>query len=401
MGGGTFDVSIVSIENNPADLFKVIAIGGDTHLGGVDFTNRMVDYFLDLYNCKFDADLSSDKKAIHRLRLACEKAKIELSDCLEYTLEIDAFQNGNNFVERMSRALLEDINDDLFRKTIDILNNTIREAGLSKESIDEVILIGGSTRIPKIKELLVEYFNGEDKLRQTLNPDEAVAYGAALKAAMLSDTQNKDLPDIQFIDATPLSLGVKVRESEMSFIVKRNTNIPCSVTKEYTTLYDSQKSILFRIYEGERLLVDENIRLGEFMLENIETAPAGVPRIDVTFSIDSNGILHASAVDRKTLTKNEIVISKTKGQLNEEKIRKLIIAAKRKEQDDKRRLEILTAKNELEVFIFNKKHAGVSIDEFQATLDWLNNTQNFSVYELRDKLSILKIEVLNYEIQRN
>ena len=272
---------------------------------------------------------------------------------------------------------------------------------MSKENIDEVILIGGSTRIPKIKELLVEFFNGEDKLRQTLNPDEAVAYGAALKAAMLSDTQNKDLPDIQFIDATPLSLGVSIRESEMSFIVKRNTNIPCSITKEYTTLYDSQQSILLRIYEGERLLVEENIRLGEFTLDKIETAPAGTPRIDVTFSIDSNGILHASAVDRKTLTKNEIVISRAKGQLNEEKIRKLIIAAKRNELEDRRRLELLTAKNELEVFIFNKRHAGVLIDELQSTLDWINNAQIFSVYELRERLAILKIECLNYEIQRN
>ena len=276
LGGGTFDVSIVSIEKKPKDVFKVIAIGGDTHLGGVDFTNKMVDYFVESYKTKYGKDVSKDKRAIHRLRNECENAKRHLSESLEATIEIDAFCDGEDFVETISRALFEQLNDDFFNLTIKILKETIKDSKLNISEIDDVILIGGSTRIPKIQTLLKNFFNGKQG-QQTINPDEAVAYGAAIQAAMLSDcaNQKEGLLDLQFIDATPLSLGIDVRGTEMSVIIPKNTNIPCSMTGNYTTLYHNQKSIHIGVYEGERLLTKDNYLLGEFNLDGIEDGVAG------------------------------------------------------------------------------------------------------------------------------
>jgi L1 cell adhesion molecule like protein len=308
--------------------FKVVAIGGDTHLGGCDFDNRLVEYFIELYRNKYCKEISGNKKTIYKLRTHCEIAKRALSEAVETTMEIDAFFDGEDFVETVSRALFERLNDDLFNKTIDILKVTLQESKLKKSEIDDVILIGGSIRIPKIQNLIKEFFNGKQPF-QNINPDEAVAYGAAIQAAILSDKTNPDFRGLQIVDVTPLSLGVSMKNDIMSELIHRNTTIPCTISNEYTTSYDFQRVVNICVYEGERPLGQDNLLLGEFELNNIQSAPAGIPKIEVTFTIDSNGILTVSARDKANLSQNSIKIDNVNGHLTQNQINQMILKAKR------------------------------------------------------------------------
>jgi heat shock 70kDa protein 1/2/6/8 len=326
LGGGTFDVSIMKIESGQ---FKVIAIGGDTHLGGCDFDNRLVEYFIELYRNKYCKEISENKKTIYKLRTHCEIAKRALSEAVETTIEIDAFFDGEDFVETVSRALFERLNDDLFNKTIEVLRTTLEESKLKKNEIDDVILIGGSIRIPKIQNLIKEFFNGKQPF-QNINPDEAVAYGAAIQAAILSDKTNPDFRGLQIVDVTPLSLGISItHDNIMSELIHRNTSIPYTISQVYTTSVDYQSIVNIEIYEGERPLVKDNLLLGEFVLDDIQSAPACVPKIDVEFTIDGNGILTVSARDKSNFSQNSIKINNANGHLTQNQINQMILKAKR------------------------------------------------------------------------
>ncbi len=391
LGGGTFDVSIMRIETGE---FKVIAIGGDTHLGGCDFDNRLLDYLVEYYLNKYSKNISDNKRAIYRLRNQCEIAKRALSEALETTIEIDSFIDGEDFVVNISRVLFEELNDDLFRKTIEILKKTLDDSKLNKHEIDDVILIGGSIRIPKIQSLIKEFFDGKEPF-QNINADEAVAYGAAIQAAILIDKTNPDFRGLQIVDVTPLSLGILVNYVMMDTIISRNTSIPCIKKKSYTTASDYQESLPIKIYEGERPLAKDNLLLGEFILNGIQKALAKVPSIEVTFIIDINGILTVTAIDKVEHVQNEIKISNLSGRLTQEKINHMIEAAKRFEQDDKIQLEKSKAKNALEEICNQKLKTNTTNDVIDKVKDALNyyklNENDLSTEEILELIKNLNI----------
>ncbi|CAF0990927.1 unnamed protein product [Brachionus calyciflorus] len=318
LGGGTFDVSIMEVDDG---YFKIKAIGGDTLLGGTDFDNRLTDHFVKLIKDKHNINLN--KKALLRLRNECEKVKRELTQLPEATIEIDALLNGCDFVEKISRSTFEKINADLFKRTMDIIDTTLKSANLTKNDIDDIVLVGGSSRIPKIKQMLLEYFDGKT-IKQDINPDEVVAYGAAIQAALLTGTTNLSIKTIK--DAIPQSLGAEKSNGQMVFYFNKNTNIPVSKNINWTTIYDNQKSVRFSIYEGEDKIAKNNNFLGEFILSNIKIAPAGSAKINCTFSIDFNGILSVVARDLDTQSSNSIVINSIRDYLiNPEELEKTII----------------------------------------------------------------------------
>jgi len=383
LGGGTFDVSIMKIESGE---FKVIAIGGDTHLGGCDFDNRLLDHLVEYYRTKYGKDISNNKRALYRLRVQCEIAKRSLSEAYEATIEIDGFVDGEDFEVKVSRALFERLNDDLFNKSIQILKQTLEDSKLRKNEIDDVILIGGSIRIPKIQNLIKEFFDGKEPF-QNINADEAVAYGAAIQAAILMDKTNPDFRGLQIVDVTPLSLGISIVEGIMSTIISRNTSIPCTKFENYTTVTDFQKSISIKVYEGERPLVKDNLLLGEFLLDDIQIAPAKTPKILVTFTIDSDGILTVTARDQVKNVQNEIKITNPNGHLSQEQINHMFLLAKKFEEDDRIEMEKLKAKNLLEEYC-NQKLKTIKSEAFKKQI---NHTLELSKDENLTKDSMLML----------
>ena len=383
LGGGTFDVSLLAIDDG---VFEVKATAGDTHLGGEDFDSRLVAHFVDEFKRKEKVDMRGNQRALRRLRTACEKAKRTLSSSTTAKIEIDALFDGKDFYSAITRARFEELCADLFRGCLEPVEKVLRDAKMDKGQVHEVVLVGGSTRIPKVQRLLADFFNGKE-LCKSINQDEAVAYGAAVQAAILSGDKSEALSQILLVDVAPLSIGIETAGNVMTVMIARNTPIPTKKSQTFSTYADNQPAATIRIFEGERALTKDCNLLGQFELTGLPPAPRGVPQLEVTYDVDANGLLNVSACEKSSGKREKIVITNDKGRLSKEQIETMIKDAERLKADDEVALKRIEAKNGLEAYIYNWKAqledkanplaAKLSAAELETVADWIKKTQDW------------------------
>jgi len=403
LGGGTFDVSLLTIDSG---IFTVKATAGDTHLGGEDFDNRMVEYLKGEFKKKHKKDLGESARAVRRLRTACERAKRNLSSATQTSIEIDSLFEGIDFATTITRAKFEELNMDLFTNCLEPVDKVLKDAKVKKEQVDDIVLVGGSTRIPKIQSLLQEFFKGK-ALNRSINPDEAVAFGAAVQAAVIMGKQNEKTENLLLLDVVPLSLGVEMQGGVMAVVVPRNTPIPTIKKKVFTTTEDRQTTVEFPIYEGERPMCRDNNLLGRFELTGIPPAPRETPELEVTFDLDANGILHVTAEDKATHRKSDITIKNDSGRLSSADIERMLSEADKFKEEDKKNKEKAAARDALKHYVYQVQDAindpqvllkmSGDIDSLTEalaeTLMWLDTEENADKSDIAAKQRALEKKV--------